>query len=249
MHHLINGDCRIEMAKFENEFFDLCITSPPYKNENEYSEELIRHSFQEIYRLLKKNTLFYLNFGALANDKFRPFRVCQIALEIGFKLNDTIIWVKNHYKPIQGRRRVNNLSEFIFVLYKGEMPELNRLAIGIPYVDKSNAKRFNGGLNLHCAGNVWYINYETINHSDQKPHPDRFPTELPLRCIKLCGYPITTILDPFCGSGTTGLASKILGKKFIGIEKDNEIYQRAISRLSQEITVERESQERSPSPM
>jgi site-specific DNA-methyltransferase (adenine-specific) len=155
-----------------------------------------------------------------------------MAMDCGFKLNDTIIWVKNHYKPIQGHRRLNNLTEFIFVLYKGKMPKLNRLAVGVPYVDKTNAKRFNGGLNLHCAGNVWYIDYPTINKSDEKPHPDRFPLELPERCIKLCGYNVETVLDPYCGSGTVGIACKNLNKSFIGIELNPIHVARATSILS-----------------
>ena len=187
--------------------------------------------FRQLYRVQANDTLFFLNFGHLAEDKFRPFGVCQLAMDSGYKLNETIIWVKNHYKPIQGERRLNNLTEFIFLLYKGKMPKLNRLAIGIPYVDKSNAKRFNDGQDLHCAGNVWYIDYETINHRDQKLHPDRFPLELPKRCIKLCGYNVEVVLDPFSGSSTTCLATKQLGKEYIGIEKDETNYKISLERL------------------
>ena len=109
------------------------------------------------------------------------------------------------------------------------MPELNRLAIGIPYVDKSNAARFNKGQDLHCAGNVWYIDYPTINRVDQKPHSDRFPVELPTKAIKLCGYPVTTVLDPFCGSATVGIACKNLNKQFIGIEKNKQVYENTLT--------------------
>lgn len=197
---------------------DLIITSPPYKDVDDYQTAVTPAVFSLCYKVLKENSLFFLNFGHLAEDKFRPFSTCKMAMDCGFKLNDTITWVKNHYKPIQGERRLNNLSEFIFVLYKGEMPKLNRLAVGIPYVDKTNAKRFNGGKDLHCAGNVWYIDYPTINSSEQKPHADRFPVELPERCIKLCGYPVMNVLDPYCGSGTVGVACQKLHKTFTGIE-------------------------------
>ncbi len=188
----------------------------------------------ELYRIQKPNTLFFLNFGHLAEDKFRPFKVCNIALNVGYELNETITWVKNHYKPIQGQRRVNNLTEFIFVLYKGKMPKLNRLAIGVPYKDKSNAKRFSGGRDLKCAGNVWYIGYPTINSSKQKEHNDRFPLELPERCIKLCGYDVETVLDPFMGSGTTCVATKKLGKKYIGIETNPLHFTTALERLEED---------------
>jgi len=229
---VIHGDSRTELKNLPNGCIDLCVTSPPYKDCDGYSDDLIKDVFAEIYRLQRDNTLLFVNFGHLAEDKFRPYRVCSIIMDIGYKLNDTIVWVKNHYKPIQGKRRVNNLTEFIFLLYKGNMPELDRLALGIQYKDKSNAKRFSGGRDLKCAGNVWYINYPTINSSDEKLHNDRFPVELPERCIKLCGYPMETVLDPFFGSGTTGLAAKNLGKSYIGVEKSDSHYTVAIQRLN-----------------
>lgn len=229
---IIHGNCLDVLRKSDENSVDLCITSPPYKTEDGYNSDFLFSVFKNTYRVLKPNTLFFLNFGHLAEDKFRPFETCKVALNVGFKLNDTIIWVKNHYKPIQGSRRLNNLTEFIFMLYKGKMPKLNRLAIGIPYVDKTNAKRFNGGQDLHCAGNVWYINYETINSSEEKLHNDRFPVELPEKCIKLCGYEVKSVLDPFSGSGTTCVAAQKLGKGYIGIDIKKGNCEVALERLN-----------------
>lgn len=227
------GDCRKIMPRIPSDSIDLVICSPPYKTEDGWTEELMRDAFREVFRVLRPNTLFFLNFGHLAKDKFRPFRTCQLAMDMGFKLNDTIVWRKNHYKPIQGTKRLNNLSEFIFLLYKGEMPPLNRLAIGVPYADISNAKRFAGGRNLKCRGNIWDIDYPTITSSEEKPRPDMFPPELPETCIKLCGYPVNVVLDPFCGSGTTVLKAKELGKGFIGIEKNPNTFSELEANLRQ----------------
>jgi DNA modification methylase len=49
-----------------------------------------------------------------------------------------------------------------------------------------------------------------------------FPPELPEMCIKLCGYPVNVVLDPFAGSSTVAVAAKTLGKSFIMIEKNSE---------------------------
>lgn len=230
------GDCEEILKTMGDKSIDLVITSPPYKSADGFSYALMRDVFRQLYRVQEENTLFFLNFGHLAEDKMRPFLVANLAIEEGYKLNDTITWVKNHYKPIQGERRLNNLTEFIFLFYKGRMPKLNRLAVGIPYVDKSNASRFNGGIDLHCAGNVWYIDYPTITCRDQKLHPDRFPLELPEKCIKLCGYDAKMVLDPFSGSATTCLAAKNLGKDYIGIEKNEKNHKVSLERLSDSVS-------------
>jgi site-specific DNA-methyltransferase (adenine-specific) len=152
---------------------------------------------------------------------------------MGWTLGETFTWVKNHYKPIQGKRRVNNLTEFVFMFYKGKMPELDRLSIGVPYKDISNAKRFSGGRNLRCRGNAWEIPYKTINSSKDKLHNDRFPIELPEMCIKLANLKAgSVIVDPFAGSGTTLLAAKNLGHNYIGFEKNPEHHATATKRLA-----------------
>ena len=126
--------------------------------------------------------------------------------DAGFEWIDTITWVKNHYTPVQGNKRVNNLTEFIFKLAKGNNYSLNRLSVGVPYTDKSNVGRYSDK-DLRCAGNVWYISYETIQRKDQKHHKDRFPVDLPRRCIKLSGIEKgSVVLDPFSGGMTTGVA-------------------------------------------
>jgi site-specific DNA-methyltransferase (adenine-specific) len=235
VNKVVLGDCIEGMSGISDSTIDLAVTSPPYKDSDGYNLRLMYDFIRQVYRILKPNSLFFLNFGHLAEDKFRPFEVCHIARECGFNLNDTIVWIKNHYRPIQGNKRLNNLTEFIFLLYKGEMPDLDRLSIGVPYADKSNAKRFASGRDLKCGGNTWYIPYETIQKSSQKHHPDRFPVELPERCIKLSGVKSGTILDPFAGSGSSMIAAINYGLDFIGFEKNEENWEIACHRINERI--------------
>ncbi len=231
MIQVINKDNRIGLSELERESIDLVITSPPYKNDDGYNEKLIWEVSNQLYHTQKNNSLFFLNFGHLVNWKNRPFDVVNLVLDVGYKLNDTFIWVKNHYSPIQGKKHVNNLFEYIFLFYKGNMPDLDRLSIGIPYKDKANVGRYSDK-DLKCGGNVWYINYETITSKEQKLHNDRFPIELPERCIKLSGIEKGSLVcDPFSGSGTTGIACQNLGMNYIGFEIQKNHYNRSLKRL------------------
>jgi site-specific DNA-methyltransferase (adenine-specific) len=63
------------------------------------------------------------------------------------------------------------------------------------------------------AQDLWCINPET-----SIDHPAPFPLEIPKRALTLWTFPGDTVLDPFCGSGTTGVACVQTGRNFIGIE-------------------------------
>lgn len=225
-------DCLHGLAQLPDNHLDCIITSPPYKDKDGYSNNLILDFLALAYDKLKDNCLMFINFGHLKEDKTRPFTVAINAELNSFKLQETFIWVKNHYKPIQGSRTVNNLTEFIFMFSKGKMPKIDRLAVGIPYKDKSNIGRYSEK-DLKCAGNIWNIPYETIKRSSQKLHTDRFPLGLPLNCLKLAGAePSWLVCDPFSGSGTTAIACKKLGLNFIGWELDQKYHQISLDRLT-----------------
>lgn len=235
INKVILGDSAEVLKSIPDNSIDLVITSPPYKDVDNFSFDLIHNVFKEVKRVLKPNSLLFLNFGHLAGFKSRPFKVALVLEEeLGFNWQETFTWVKNHFSPCQGKKRVNNLTEFVFMFSKGECPELDRLSIGVEYIDQSNAKRFNNGLNKRCAGNFWPINYKTIQSSSEKPHPDRFPVELPQRCIKLSNIkqrekPI--VLDCFGGSASTAIAAIIEGVDFTLIEKQEKYFNFAQERI------------------
>jgi site-specific DNA-methyltransferase (adenine-specific) len=213
---------------------DLVVTSPPYKDEDNFTHSLIENFGRKSYAALKPNSLLFMNFGHLANFKERPFESAMILKNIGFEWVDTITWVKNHYRPLQGNKRLNNLTEFIFMMAKGT-PDIDRLSIGVPYADKSNIKRWKGteGKDLKCGGNVWNIPYETVTDKSQKLHNDRFPIGLPINCIKLSGIEVgSLVVDPFSGSGTTALACSQTGMNFWGTEINKTNYNISKIRLN-----------------
>jgi site-specific DNA-methyltransferase (adenine-specific) len=67
---------------------------------------------------------------------------------------------------------------------------------------------------LNLTAEIWSF----VPESNRDLHPAPFPIELPHRLMKLYSYKQAIILDPFCGSGTTCVAAKLLGRNFIGID-------------------------------
>ena len=78
---------------------------------------------------------------------------------------------------------------------------------------------------------VWQVRMERSSDTD---HPCAFPIEIPGRLVRMFSEPGATVLDPYTGSGTTGLACLKTGRNFIGVEKDPKHFATAVARLERE---------------
>lgn len=107
--------------------------------------------------------------------------------------------------------------------FTGDRPATGWEGVGIFH--PPGKKRWNGG--GHHA--VWTANVE------QGPHPTMKPLPLVRRLVDLFSEPGETILDPFCGSGTSLVAARDLGRKSIGIEREEKYAEIAAKRLSQNL--------------
>ena len=207
-----------------------------------------------VARVVRPDSSFFLNVGAKPTDPWVPLEVAQQARRC-FKLQNTIHWVKSiaidreaagratgvqrdlavgHYKPINSDRFVNDCHEFIFHFTPGGRTPLDRHAIGVPYQDPSNIRRWSGaGSGVRCRGNTWFIPYETIQSRDRdRPHPASFPPRVPEQCIRLHGVSRAgLVLDPFMGLGSTAIAAVKLGGDFVGVEMDEYYLREAIERV------------------
>lgn len=209
----------------------------------------------QVSRVLATDGSLFLNVGSKPTDPLVPFQLLEVMLR-HFRLQNVIHWVKSiailksevgsypgitqdvtvgHYKPINSSRFLNDCHEYIFHLTKNADVSLDRLAIGVPYQDKTNVGRWKNAANgVHCRGNTWFIPYETIrSRADQRPHPATFPVELPARCIRLHGVSGTRlVLDPFLGIGATALACAWLDVAFVGFEIAEDYFGESCERLT-----------------
>jgi site-specific DNA-methyltransferase (adenine-specific) len=254
-------DCVKGMARLPDGQVDLVVTSPPYNLGIRYSKFSDRQNRQsylkwcrkwaaEVRRVLKPDGSFFLNIGSAPSNPMLPH---EIAIELRdlFVLQNGIHWVKSitiedregetrsygHFKPIGSKRFLNDCHECIFHFTKTGRVEIDRLAIGVPYQDKSNIARWSHarGSDVRCRGNTWFIPYETIQSREkERPHPATFPVQLAEWCIKLHGVSrVQTMLDPFLGIGNSAVAAQRCGvKNFIGFEIDENYLAEAKRRIA-----------------
>jgi site-specific DNA-methyltransferase (adenine-specific) len=234
-------------------------------NYNGYDDTLSREDYlawmdewaSEVNRVLSDNGSLFLNVGGKPTDPLVPFQLLNVMVR-HFILQNVIHWVKSiailksevgkypgivsdvavgHFKPISSQRFLNDCHEYIFHLTKRGGVKLDRLAVGVPYQDKSNIGRWKSAdRDLRCRGNTWFIPYETIQSRDkERPHPATFPVELPMRCIKLHGIERTNlVMDPFLGIGSSAIACARLGVSFAGFEIASDYYAQSCERLTVE---------------
>ena len=254
-------DCLRGMVQLPNQRVDLIVTSPPYNLGVRYRRYSDRQSYlrwcrewaAQVQRILKPTGSFFLNIGSAPSNPMLPH---EIVIELtsasgGFVLQNTIHWIKSitiedrdgdvrscgHFKPISSKRFLNDCHEYIFHFTKTGQVEIDRLALGVPYQDKSNISRWSHtrGSDLRCRGNTWFIPYETIqSRAKERPHPATFPVQLAEWCIKLHGVSrVQTMLDPFLGIGNSAVAAQRSGvKKFVGFEIDKTYLAEAKRRLA-----------------
>jgi len=238
---ILHGDCIEKMSHFLSDSVDVVVTSPPYNigiDYASYEDNLgdgdyhtwLRSVFIEIHRLLKPEGSFFLNVGSTSKNPWLSYDVAQTCRDF-FVLQNRIVWAKSisigeathgHFKPVNSKRFLNNTYEELYHFTKTGHVELQRKAIGVPYMDKANIGRFSQQGDVHCRGNIWHIPYKTVTSKSEKSnHPAIFPNELVTACLKLVDAgPGTHVLDPFAGTGTTLIAAKDLGCDATGIELD-----------------------------
>jgi site-specific DNA-methyltransferase (adenine-specific) len=239
LNKIYNEDCYKALLRIKEPVFDAVIFSPPYNIGKDYAVYKDRLKGDEYYKAmlglaidihtaLKDDGHVFINVG-YTNLKPDLFTDVMFGFQNGaFTLQNMILWVKSihvgdkthgHFKPINSNRFITPTNEFIFHFTKEGNTPIDRLAVGVPYSDKSNIKRFKHDKDLRCQGNTWFIPYETIQSKSEKgDHPATYPAELVERCIKLTGKKKGIVLDPFMGSGTTAVAALRLGWNYVGYE-------------------------------
>jgi site-specific DNA-methyltransferase (adenine-specific) len=250
---LLCGDCLEVLPRLAAESVDVVVTSPPYniglgyatyddrRDEAAYLDWMVAVC-GAVRRVLRQDGSFFLNISGSSRSPWLPFELI-VRLRPLFVLQNHITWIKSvaigddtvgHFKPVAGARFLHQAHEHVFHLTLSGDVKLNRLAVGVPYKDKSNIARRGHAADLRCRGNTWFIPYDTIQRKAQKfHHPGTFPVDLPRWCIRLHGRPEAVVLDPFMGTGTTLVAAALEGARGVGIDLDPAYVEIAARRLAE----------------
>lgn len=211
---IILGDCLEILPTIKGDF--IIVTDPPFNIGYHYNSYKDKLNQEDYYEMLGE-VFSYSPFVVI----HYPEEIYKIAFQTGYFPEKVISWVYNS----------NTAKQHRDIAFFGIKPDFTQ--VGQPYknpTDKRVKKLIEQGKQARLY-DWWNINQVKNVSKDKTSHPCQMPIEVMENIIGLLPKDIT-IIDPFMGSGTTGLACKNLNRKFIGIELDETYFNIAKERLS-----------------
>lgn len=147
-----------------------------------------------------------------------PWRVVFALQDDGWIVRSEIVWEKPNAMPESVRDRPSRSFEYIFMLTRGPKYFYNAAAMREPRTD---------GKGDRAVRNVWRMPVSTPAGA----HFATFPVDLPATCIRAGCPEGGVVLDPFSGSGTTGVAALGSGRSYVGIDLNPDYHDLALRRL------------------
>lgn len=240
LNQIYNENCLETLKKLDDNSVNLVVTSPPYNMNlrirngkycsrqivkefstkySEFSDNIPIDEFYEFHlsvlkELLRVSDIVFYNIQIVTGSKRAFFKIIG---ELSDYLKDIIIWDKGVAQPAMASAVLNRQSELILVFEKDN-------AISRQF-KKCNFER--GTLN-----DVWNIK-RGKRDPQLKGHSASFPEELVEKILLNFSNEGDVIYDPFMGTGTTGIVSKKLNRRFIGSELIKEYADLATLRINQ----------------
>lgn len=257
-HRLIKGDAR-DLSFLEDGSVHLVVTSPPYWNLKRYNESPgqlghiqdyeaflgeLERVWRHIFRILVPGGRLVCVVGdvCVARRTFGRHLVfplhadiCVICRRIGFDNLNPIVW----HKIANASYEVMNGSKFLGKPYEPnaiikndmEFILMQRKPGGYRKPTEEQRKASKIGKDDFDR---WFQQIWTIPGTSTRHHPAPFPLELAIRLIRMFSFEGDTVLDPFCGSGTTMIAAFQTGRNSIGVEIDADYCRMAAHYLKSE---------------
>ena len=244
---ILIGDCVAEMAKMPAACVDLVFADPPYNLQlqgdlkrpddsrvdavdNDWDkfasfeayDEFTRAWLVACRRLMKPHATLWV-IGSYHNI----FRVGTLIQDLGFWILNDIVWRKSNPMPnFRGRRFTNAHETLIWAARDAGMRDYTFNYEALKAGNEDIQMRSDWFIPL-CTGD------ERLKGRDgKKLHPTQKPEALLARVLLAASRPDDMVLDPFCGTGTTGAVAHRLRRQFIGIEREADYAAAAKDRIS-----------------
>lgn len=246
-----NENCLDTMARMEDNFIDLTVTSPPYDNLRMYKGFTMdwQKTIKELYRVTKQGGVVVWVVGdstQKGSETGTSFRQALFAKDCGFNLHDTMIYQKST-PPLTHNRYEQNF-EYMFVWSKKKPNTFNGLREPREYKDTRKNKAFGRNKDnsvdfgystqdkTRLKRNVWkYFAGGGANDKIASKHPAIFPEQLAQDHILSWSNENDIVYDCFMGAGTTAKMSILNNRNYIGSEISKEycdIIHERLERLS-----------------
>lgn len=239
------------ITNVETSSIDMILTSPPYDDLRNYNKSLnwnfdiFKKLANELWRVLKDGGVIIWVVGdktSNGSETGTSFKQALYFKEIGFKLYDTMIYKKLNYMPLT-HRRYEQEFEYMFCFTKGTPKTFNPILIPSKYGGKNTTAGVFKTSDDETTKLKYKVKEERIkgnifeypsgsNYKGKYKHPAMFPLDLAIDQIKSWTNENDLVLDPFMGSGTTGVACKELNRNFMGMEIVDKYYDIACERIN-----------------
>ena len=246
LQRLVNGDAR-DLSFISDESIHLVLTSPPYWNLKRYNDnpdqlghiddyeaflDELRKVWQHAYRVLVPGGRLVCVVGDVCVSRRKFGRhlvfplhadICVLCRKIGFDNLNPIIW----YKIANASYEVSNGSKFLGKPYEPSAIVKNDIEFILMqrkpggYRKPTEEQREQSRISKRDF-DIWFQQIWSIPGASTREHPAPFPLELATRLVRMFSFAGDTVLDPFCGSGTTLIAALRSGRNSIGVDIDAE---------------------------
>lgn len=245
-----NEDCLLTLSRLSSDCLDMVITSPPYDNMRKYGgfEVDFESIIKELYRVMKNGGVIIWTVGDQTIDGSETgtsFRQALMFMDAGFKLHDTMLYVKKNPIPQPPYVRYAQSFEYMFCFSKGNPKTFNPIQVptsckGSIYQIKRNV------LDPNQAVRPKETVYKTpptkphsnmfeypLNGENTTGHPAVFPNRLAYDQIISWSNPGDLVYDPFMGSGTVAVECMRSGRHYLGSEINPEYMQMIERRIAE----------------
>jgi modification methylase len=244
---VVTGDCVAELAKLPGASVDLVFADPPYNLQlqgdlkrpddsrvdavdddwDKFSSFAAYDDFTRAWLLACRRVLKPSGTLWVIGSYHNIFRVGAILQDLGFWILNDVVWRKSNPMPnFRGRRFTNAHETMIWAARDQNAKGYTFNYDALKAANEDVQMRSDWTLPL-CTGE------ERLKGADgKKLHPTQKPEALLARVILSASRPDDLVIDPFCGTGTTGAVARRLGRRFFGVERESAYAREAEKRIA-----------------